>query len=152
VTSAERFLAEHAPRFEEIRETYLDYGPLLPTRYGPPLVRLLVRDPEGIYAYWEGGTTLRVLDRTRGSEMRMDILEVGSGFLAAEPEHEYEAEIGREESGHFAAVARSNRVRTPRRGPALEVDAEWAPTSKEWEQLRALSALLAMPLPSSPKA
>lgn len=90
----------------------MEAGPPLPSRYGRPLVRILVRDPERLYAYWEGGTRLRVLDRTAGTSEEHAVPELGSRFLDAVPGHEYEAELAR----GAAVVARSNRVRTPRRG------------------------------------
>lgn len=92
----------------------MEAGPRLPSRYGRPVVRLLVRDPERLYVYWEGGTRLRLLDRTSGSVEEADVPEVGSRFLGAEPGREYEVELVH----GVAVVSRSNRVRTPRRGAA----------------------------------
>lgn len=89
-------------------------GPRLPSRYGRPVIRILVRDPERLYAYWEGGTRIRLHDRTTGAVEESAVPEIGSRFLGAEPGHEYEAELA-----HGASVvATSNRVRTPRRGAA----------------------------------
>ena len=139
MSSSERFLRERPTLLEPIGETYLDYGPAIPFRYGVPCVRLLVRDPECLYAYWEGGSMLRLLDLTAGGERWVGVDEVGSWFGTAAPEHEYEAEIGRSEAGRFVAVARSNRVRAPRRGPATVVDEAWVPTPAELEELRALA-------------
>lgn len=158
MSCSERFLRERHPVLEPVGETYLDYGPAIPFRYGAPCVRLLARDPECLYAYWEGGTMLRVVDLTEGGERRIGVDEVGSWFGAAAPEHEYEAEIGRTEAGRFVAAARSNRMRMPRRGPATVVDEAWIPTPAELEELRALAGKLEIPsrlgygIGSSPKA
>lgn len=139
MSSSERFLRERRPILEPVGETYLDYGPAIPFRYGTPCVRLLVRDPECLYAYWEGGSMLHIVDVTGGGERWIGVDEVGSWFGAAVPEHEYEAEIGRPEGGKFVVAARSNRARAPRRGPATVVDEAWAPTPAELEELRAIA-------------
>lgn len=80
-----------------------------------PVVRILVRAAESLYAWWEGGTVLRVRDLTDGSLRTMNVQAAGCWFGAAVPEHRYEAEIGRVVQGRFVAAARSNRVRTPPR-------------------------------------
>jgi hypothetical protein len=95
-----------------------------------------------IYAWWEGGDTLRVRDLTSGTERLEPVSLVGVWYGAADPEHEYEIELlagGR-------AVAVSNRVRTPRRGPATAVDPDWTPTPQEQEVLGQLSGSLRLDL------
>lgn len=133
-----------APRVEELRqvgESYLDYGPALPEGYGRPVVRLLARDPESLFATWEGWGLLRVLDLTTGGDRYFSVSSPGSLYVSAEPEHEYEAEIGRGGGAQFVAIARSNRVRTPRRGPATSVDEEWPLTPEQAEEFRRQAGL-----------
>jgi hypothetical protein len=94
--------------------TYFDFGPALPERYGTPRIRLLAQDPTNLYVYWEGGTVLRILDQTVGSIRQLDVKEIGSWFGSADPEHEYQAEIGKRIGGSFVVIARSDRIQTPR--------------------------------------
>ena len=131
------------PRREEVRppgETYLDYGPSLPEKYGRDAVGLLVRDPECIFGYWEGGETLRMVDLTAGSDRSFNVSTVGTLFLHADPDHEYEGELLR----GGVVVARSNRVRTPRRGPATEMDPEWILTPAQQEEFKRLSGVVGL--------
>jgi hypothetical protein len=113
---------------------YLDYGPALPDSHGLTQVRLLVRDPEGIFAYWEGGDSIRVRDLTEGTAREFRVPILGTWYSDARPEHDYEVDLLK--GGQVVAV--SNRIRTPRRDRAASVDAEWTPTPGQEEVLRSL--------------
>ncbi len=114
---------------------YLDYGPALPEGYGGPRVTALVRDPECFFACWEGGEAIRARDLADGSVREMSVLRAGSWYFAGLPEHEYEVELL--SGGRVAAV--SNRIRLPRRDPAVALDEDWIPTAGQEEVLRALA-------------
>lgn len=124
------------------REPYIDWGPALPATYGVTRVVALVRDPGMIFAWWEGGDTLRIRDLTAGTERVEGVSLVGSWYGGAEPEHEYEIDLLA--GGRVVAV--SNRIRTPRRGPATAVDPEWVPTPQELEVLGQLAGSLRLDL------
>jgi hypothetical protein len=79
------------------------------------------------------------VDLTTGAHRLVEVADPGSWFGPADPEHEYQAEIGRWDGGRFEVAARSNVVRTPRRRPATLVDEEWVPTAAEEAQLRAIA-------------
>lgn len=131
-------------------DPYLDYGPALPKRYGILTIRALVRDPRTVYVYWEcpmpeegrawavrlrevatGKVVVATLDRAAA--------DLGSFYFEAAPDRDYEAELGWIEGPAFTAVATSNRVRTPRDGPATEIDLEWSPGPGEREVLGGLA-------------
>jgi hypothetical protein len=98
----------------------------------------LPRDPECLFATWEGGDALRVRDLTGGSVREVRVGPVGGWYFGAEPEHEYEVDLlsgGR-------VVATSARVRMPRRAPAVGVDPEWTPGEGPEEVRRRLLGIL----------
>ena len=124
-----------APRlFEEERFIF-------PESYGQSRIRLLVKDPEWLFAHWDvdpqsladlraelgerasalSKLTLRVSDPQFGGETRV-LLPDGarSWYVRADAtERSYRAELGLTlPSGEFRALAESNTVRTPRTGPA----------------------------------
>jgi len=132
-------------------DPYLDYGPALPERYGILTVRALVRDPRSVYVYWEwpapeegrawavrlrdvatSVATLATLDRAAADS--------GSFYFEAAPDRSYEADLGWTDGPGFHVVQTSNRVHTPRDGPATEIDAEWTPGPGELEVLGGLAA------------
>ncbi len=115
--------------------TYIDWGPALPAQYGEPRILALVRDPECLFATWEGGDRLRMRDLSDGTVREQAVEGAGGWYFGAVPEHEYEIDLLRE--GRVVAV--SGRVRIPRRLPASRVDEEWAPTPGQEEVLRALA-------------
>jgi hypothetical protein len=126
-------LAPRPPLPPPSPSTYIDWGPALPERYGGPRILALVRDPETLFATWEGGDRLRARDLTDGSVREQAVGPWGCWYFGAASEHEYEVELL--EGGRVVAV--SGRVRIPRKGPATLVDEDWAPTPEQLEVLRA---------------
>jgi len=132
-------------------DPYLDYGPALPTHYGVLTLRALVRDPRSVFVYWEWpapekgkawAIRLRDLaaDKVAFATPDRAAAEQGAFYFEALPDHSYEADLGWTDGKTFTAVATSNRVRTPRDGPATEIDVEWAPGPGESEVLGGLAA------------
>lgn len=132
-------------------DPYLDYGPALPERYGILTIHALVRDPRSVFVYWEWpapeagrpwAVRLRDVDSGTATLKKLDgaSAAVGSFHFEANPDRSYEADLGWTDGAAFHAVRTSNRVRTPREGPASEVDAEWAPGPGESEVLGKLAA------------
>jgi hypothetical protein len=114
---------------------YIDWGPALPESYGASRVLALPRDPERLFAAWEGGDRLRLRDLTDGSVREQPVEATGGWYFGAVSEHEYEVDLLR----GGAVIAVSGRVRMPRRLPASQVDPEWAPTPEQEEVLRSLA-------------
>ncbi len=116
---------------------------LFPESYGVNRVRLLVRDPEWVFAYWDvspetmkglarslgerafklSRLTLRVLDPVSGGTSDI-LLPPGSRWWYIRTDtarRTYRAEIGITlPSGEFRRLAESNAVVTPRVGPSRE--------------------------------
>jgi hypothetical protein len=131
-------------------DPYLDYGPPLPERYGILTLRALVRDPRSVFAFWEwpeaekkaawavrlrdvatSAATIAMLDRAAAA--------CGSFYFEAAPERDYEVDLGWTSGEVFVVVRTSNRIRTPREGPATEIDPDWAPAEGEADVWRSLS-------------
>ena len=116
---------------------------LFPESYGVNRVRLLVRDPEWIFAYWDvSSETMKGLARSLGeralalSRLTLRVLDPVSGGLsdillpsgarwwyirADAARRTYRAEIGITlPSGEFRQLAESNSVVTPRVGPSRQ--------------------------------
>jgi hypothetical protein len=131
-----KYLPRHLPKrlFEEERF-------LFPESYGVNRVRLLVKDPEWLFAYWDVDPrsvdllrneigeralaltrlTLRIAD-ARGRDASVILLPYGARawYVRAEttPRH-YRAHLGWTlPSGEFRPLAESNTVTTPRSGPS----------------------------------
>lgn len=131
----------HAPRPPlppPAPSTYIDWGPALPDEYGEPRVLALPRDPDSLFAAWEGGDRLRVRDLSDRSVREQPVGRWGGWYFGAVPEHEYEIDLLQE----GRVVASSGRVLMPRKAPATLVDEEWAPTPEQEEVLRALAGRL----------
>jgi hypothetical protein len=135
---AAKFLPRELPRkvFEEDRF-------LFPETYGVNRVRLLVRDPEWIFAYWDvspstmkdlgksvgeralalSRLTLRVIDPVSGGSSDI-LLPPGARWWYVRTDsarRTYRAELGVIlPSGEFRRLAESNTVVTPRVGPSPE--------------------------------
>lgn len=114
---------------------------IFPESYGQSRIRLLVKDPEWLFAHWDvdpqsladlraelgerasalSKLTLRVVDPQHGGESRV-LLPDGarSWYVRADTtERSYRAQLGLTlPSGEFRSLAESNTVRTPRTGPA----------------------------------
>jgi hypothetical protein len=116
---------------------------LFPESYGQDRVRLLVKDPEWIFAYWdvnpesvaalrsELGERVTSLSRltlrlTHPDSDRTTVVLLPEGarswYVRAErPSAAYRAELGFTlPSGEFRSLARSNETATPRVGPSSE--------------------------------
>jgi hypothetical protein len=135
---AAKYLPRELPKrlFEEDRF-------LFPETYGVNRVRLLVRDPEWIFAYWDvspatmkglgkslgeralalSRLTLRVLDPVSGGSSDI-LLPPGARWWYIRTDsarRTYRAELGVTlPSGEFRRLAESNTVVTPRVGPSAE--------------------------------
>ncbi len=133
---AAKFLPRELPKrlFEEERF-------LFPETYGVNRVRLLVRDPEWIFAYWDvspaamrelgrsvgeralalSRLTLRVVDPVGGGSTDI-LLPAGARWWYVRTDaarRTYRAELGVTlPSGEFRSLAESNTVVTPRVGPS----------------------------------
>jgi hypothetical protein len=135
---AAKFLPRELPKrlFEEERF-------LFPESYGQNRIRLLVRDPEWIFAYWDvkpqaledlakslgeralalSRLTLRVVDPVSGGSSDI-LLPAGARWWYVKTDaarRTYRAELGVTlPSGQFRKLAESNTVVTPRVGPSSE--------------------------------
>jgi hypothetical protein len=134
-----KYLPRHVPPrvFEEERF-------LFPETYGVDRVRLLVKDPEWIFAYWDLSTTsvdsLRRELGERGmalTRLTLRITDPGHGgtsvillpygarawYVRADAApRSYRAQLGWTlPSGQFRMLAESNLVATPRTGPSPEI-------------------------------
>lgn len=154
---AAKYLPRELPRlFEEERFIF-------PESYGQSRVRLLVKDPEWLFAHWDvdpqslarvrqelgerasalSRLTLRVTDPHNGGESRILLPEgARSWYVRADgAERSYQAQLGLTlPSGEFRSLAESNTVRTPRSGPS----AEGAPRRVRYDGA-GFSATLAVP-------
>jgi hypothetical protein len=134
---AAKYLPRELPRlFEEERFIF-------PESYGQSRIRLLVKDPDWLFAHWDvdpqslarvrqelgerasalSRLTLRVTDPHNGGENRVLLPEgARSWYVRADrAERSYQAQLGLTlPSGEFRSLAESNTVRTPRSGPSAE--------------------------------
>ncbi len=134
--------AKHLPR-ELPKRLFEEERFLFPETYGLNRIRLLVRDPEWIFAYWDvspeamkdlgrrlgeralalSRLTLRVLDPVSGASSDI-LLPLGARWWYVRTDsarRAYRAEIGVTlPSGEFHRLAESNTVVTPRVGPSSE--------------------------------
>jgi hypothetical protein len=114
---------------------------IFPESYGQSRIRLLVKDPDWLFAHWDvdpqsladlraelgerasalSSFTLRVVDPQHGGESRVLLPEgARSWYVRADTtQRSYRAELGLTlPSGEFRSLAQSNVVTTPRTGPA----------------------------------
>ena len=124
--------------------TYVDRGMPLPGRYTRDAIEAMVRDPHGVFVYWElsGGAAekapagwpwvLRVNKVGPGVYFDQPVdRAAGNWYLTVEPECTYQVDLGCVgPRGEFFAVARSREVHTPAEGESPHTDAEWR-TSEE---------------------
>lgn len=134
-----KYLPRHAPKrlFETERFVF-------PDSYGVNRVRLLVKDPEWIFAHWDvdpgvmtslrtdlgeralalSRLTLRLSDTVEGGSTVILLPKAARNFYirADGAARSYQAELGLTlPSGEFRALASSNTVRTPRVGRSPDV-------------------------------
>jgi hypothetical protein len=116
---------------------------IFPESYGVNKVRLLVKDPEWLFAHWDvdpavlaslredlgeravalSRLTLKLSDTVEGGSTVILLPRTARGFYirADGAARSYQAELGLTlPSGEFRALAASNTVGTPRVGPAAE--------------------------------
>jgi hypothetical protein len=133
MSSSHEFFQPVHPGLTPPGDPYLDYGPPLPERTGLERIHAIARDPGTVWVWWElpAAKTLSLRDMDRGIVTVIPAPgPVGTHYFHAAADRPYVVEI----DGRL-----SNAVRTPRRGPATEVDPDWAPTPAEAEILHALS-------------
>ena len=134
--------AKYLPR-EQPKRVFEEDRFLFPESYGVNRVRLLVRDPEWIFAYWDvSAETMKGLARSLGertlalSRLTLRVLDPVSGgssdillpagarwwyIRADSARRTYRSEIGITlPSGEFRQLAESNAVVTPRVGPSRQ--------------------------------
>lgn len=134
----------------------------LPNQYGDNLIYLQIRDPYWIYAYWEiqkdhddrmlgllGGdrayvkSVLKVYDVTESEDKPAYFYIELQGmadhwFINVGANRAYFVEIGLlHRDGRFVALARSNRIVTPRDGMSDIIDEQWM--GIDFDKLYALS-------------
>lgn len=110
-------------------DPFIDWGPVLPSRYGEDSIRLMVQSPTKLYVYWEvapgraeGPFQLRI-EREDGSWTEAaELGEVGEYWIDAQPHRSYRVRI-LDRSGRV--VLQSNPVTTPRDTPSPHHDAHW---------------------------
>jgi len=146
----------HVPAFKSAPFTGTLPARELPSGYGDNLIRLQVRDPNYMYAYWEiraeveaaalarlGSSradirsVLRVYDLTQSRDQK-NFFDITLANMAADwtigvkPNCSYVVELGLlHRDGRFVALARSNEVTTPRDGMSDVLDEEWAGLDSE---------------------
>jgi hypothetical protein len=101
----------------------------LPAYHNANLIRAMVQDPFRVFIYWETRqeslfsseelgefrTVLRLIEIRGGNEAFFEVGRRGRYWMTVFPDREYEFQIGVRSSRHgYIALARSNRVRTPR--------------------------------------
>jgi hypothetical protein len=125
----------------------------IPWGYGETRIRAMARDPSWIFAYWEftdealtraraevndpdARTTLRICDTTYrlfdGTNANWSVdLPVDRGtrdyyVCVSRPASTFHVDIGvKSHAGHFATIARSGAVETPRDGISADTRVEW---------------------------
>lgn len=105
----------------------------LKEKYNDTYIRLLVRDPEYLYTYWEvedkafyNNPYLRLVKDDDNSKIDIKINDnADSWYLKVEPDTSYRLEIGYKVNEHFYLLASSNSVKTPLHRPSDIVDEHW---------------------------
>lgn len=123
---------------------YIDRGRPIPDAYGADTLRLMPRDPEWLFVYWElTPQRLRQL-RSRFTELHQKpwhvrlqdlasgtmhstpiFLEACNWYLHVKPRGTYRAELGFMDGDLFVAVLTSNTVKTPSNAISERVDERW---------------------------
>jgi len=124
-------------------DVYLDHGPELPRSYGEDHVVALLRDPEGVFVYWEADGpesrrlkesladkafwVLRVWHDARRGHYDVPInLDAGNWYLHLRADGLYEIELGAIDAGEvFHLVASASPVKTPSRLPRDKGGVYW---------------------------
>ncbi|NLF40001.1 DUF4912 domain-containing protein [bacterium] len=133
---------------------FIDRGQAIPLTYGRDVLRLLARDPDWLFAYWE--LTPRRLAELRGTykdiletawHLRLVEAETGFGamvpvfvgacswYLRARPRKRYHVELGFTHGQRFVPVLSSNQVRTPRSAISDSSDEDWMALKQDLTRL-----------------
>jgi hypothetical protein len=125
-------------------EPYIDRGKPVPHTYGRDVLRLMARDPEWVFAYWEltpqrlrqlrsrfknlhtHRWKLRLFDLTAKTERLVDVfLGACSWYVHVQPRHVYKVELGFEDGDSFIAILSSNSAKAPANAISERGDEEW---------------------------
>lgn len=123
---------------------FVDRGKPIPDTYGRDTLRLLARDPEWLYAYWELTPQRMQQLRSRFTDLHERTWEIKltnmkngqvehiaiflgacNWYLHVKPRGVYQAELGFRDGGLFIKVLDSNPVRTPGDSISERADEEW---------------------------
>jgi len=123
---------------------FIDRGKPIPDAYGHDTLRLLARDPEWLYAYWEltpqrmqqlrsrfhnlheRTWELKLVNMKNGKVEHVAVfLGACSWYLHVTPRGVYQAELGFRDGGLFIKVLDSNPVRMPGDAISERADEEW---------------------------
>lgn len=140
--------SDHSPLLSSLQEQERPaFG--IPEAYGVDCLRLMVRDPWWLFAYWEvtpqtERSTLRLMEAQKAIAPRRVLrvfcqsrsdewFDIEVGLFASnwytdvgKPDELWVVELGfRASDGRFYRMLRSNSVRTPRYGISDEIDPDW---------------------------
>ncbi len=123
---------------------YIDHGRPIPDAYGADILRLMPRDPEWLFVYWELTPQrlrqlrsrfielhekpwhIRLHDMATGEMHATAVfLEACNWYLHVTPRGTYRAELGFMDGNMFVAVLTSNTVKTPGNAISERVDERW---------------------------
>lgn len=141
---------------------YVDRGAPIPLHYGQDRITALVRDPNGLYIYWElEGPRREGITRTHGGSVFQDaswvlrlhtegdggvqdipiVVDGSNWYLSVAEGRTYEVEIGVvPRGGTFISFARSNRVTTPRMSVSPDTTLEWMLVEDDFRRVERLGA------------
>jgi hypothetical protein len=141
-----------------IAPMFLDRGRPIPDTYGVDTLRLMPRDPEWIYAYWEitprrlrqlrsrfsalheKPWQLRLVDVTNGNVNNIPVfLDACSWYLHVRPRNTYRVELGFVDGGIFVAVLNSNVIKTPANAISTHSDERWLTLKRDLLRMLHLS-------------
>ena len=131
-----------APKFNG--EVFIDRGKPIPDVYGKDVLRLLPRDPEWLFVYWEitplkmnelaaeysdlhtKQWQVRLIDLTDGGTTLTPVfLGACNWYLKSSPKRKYKTELGFIDNDKFIPVLVSNEARTPSNSISERTDEEW---------------------------
>jgi hypothetical protein len=154
-------------QLEDIPETapaapampYIDRGKPIPDTYGRDVLRLMARDPEWVFVYWEltperlnelHAQYADVSARTwqlKLTDMESDHVTYIPVFLGAhnwyvnvQPKRTYQVELGFTREGTFIPVTASNPCRTPSNAISERGDEEWIVMRRDLMQILKLTS------------
>ncbi|MFW6006687.1 MAG: DUF4912 domain-containing protein [Bacillota bacterium] len=120
---------------EEGEESYQWKYNELKYKYNKTLIRLVSRDPNRLYAYWEvtepefyqHHPVLRLYAENEKKHYDIDIYhEAESWYISqVKPQSEYKVAIGYKKDGTFYTLSQSNTIRTPSDRPSDNLDEKW---------------------------